>query len=311
MKRNRILLLVVLGVLSLSCYIYMNLHYDILARNTSVNSSNRTLLLEKLNNEQIRYIVENNVDVNIFYKYLEDDLFVFDNYRLYPKAMSVRPSDVHTVVTFVNAVCDTMEFDDILEALQYYDYTTLRKMVVDHSPYNNQATIILNPDDVRVELGISTTIGEYEPTDLVKLERYDKIESVNDEIQLRKEATDALNNLCAYMEDSFGTVCGGMVVTEGYLSYGEIQQHYLEAISDSGAPEAFEMWGWPSHNEHQLGLSLDIAFVSDNLIEYIEHSTEYNQLRSVAREFGFVFHTDADFNHLESPYHMRYVGTSN
>ena len=202
MKKNRVILLAVLGCISLACFIYMNMHYDILARNTSVTSANRALILEKLDSDQIRYIVENNIDVNIFYKYLEDDMFVFDNYRNYDKVMKVRKSDVHTIVTFVNAVSNTIEFEDVLEALQYYDYPILRKIIVDHSPYNNQAEIILNPDDVSVILSINTTIGEYEPSDLIALEHYPDIPSLNPYIQLRKECADALNEMCPVLSNS-------------------------------------------------------------------------------------------------------------
>lgn len=307
MKRNRFLLLVALTIFSLCCFIYMNLHYDILARNTSVNSANRALLLEKLDSEEIRYIVENNIDVNIFYKYLEDDMFLFDNFRLYPKAMAVRQSDIHTVVTFVNAVSNTIDFDDILVALQYYDYMTLRKMVVDHSPYNNKAKIILNPDDVGVMLGIDTTIGEYTPTDLISLEHYDHIASIESTIQLRKEAADALDKMCLYLEEQSGKMCGGIVVTEGYLSYNTIQQNYVSSISEYDVQTAYELWGWPSHNEHQLGLCVDIDTTSGEPLEYSE---DYWLLRNAAGKYGFIFHNDADFKHLETPQHMRYIGTN-
>lgn len=305
MKRNRLILLAVLGVISLACFIYMNMHYDILARNTSVTSANRTLILEKLDSDQIRYIVENNIDVNIFYKYLEDDMFVFDNYRNYDKAMRVRQGSVHTIVTFVNAVSNTIDFDNILVALQYYDYATLRKMLVDHSPYNNHAEIILNPDDVSVSLNINTTIGEYEPSDLIALEHYPNIVSMDPYIQLRKECADALNDMCVYLESSLGTPCGGIVVSEGYLSYDTIQQNYLNAISQYGAQMAFEMWGWPSHNEHQLGLCVDVDTASGELLEY---SVEYSYLKEIAHRYGFAFYTEADFNHLKTPQHMRYIG---
>ncbi|MBR3694163.1 MAG: D-alanyl-D-alanine carboxypeptidase family protein [Erysipelotrichales bacterium] len=305
MSKNRLLLLAGLLIISIASFVYMNMNYDILARNTYVTSANRSLLLEKLNDDEILYIVENNVDVNKFYEFLQDDLFVFDHYELYGQAKKVRPSDTHTIVTFVNAVESTLDFESILEALKYYDYPVLRKMLVDHSPYNNQAEIVLNPDDVSLQLGLNNTIGEYEPTDLISLKNYSCIPTIDQEIKLRKEAADSLNLMCVYLETMTNEKCGGFTVTQGYLSYDDIQQNYLEAISEYGAQQAFEMWGWPSHNEHRLGLSVDIELQEDIPLE---DSEQYNFLLENVSRYGFTFYEEADFSHLEEPYHMRYIG---
>ena len=51
MEKNRIILVIGLLCITLGCIGYMNMHYDILARNTYVTKENHDLLIEKLKSE--------------------------------------------------------------------------------------------------------------------------------------------------------------------------------------------------------------------------------------------------------------------
>ena len=104
MAKKRIQLLIMLTAIFLVSFAYMNVNYDPLARNSSVNYTNRSLILKKLNKEELIYIVENNINVDEFYEFLNEPLFKLSNYRLYRMMMDTRPSSTKEVVTFVNAV---------------------------------------------------------------------------------------------------------------------------------------------------------------------------------------------------------------
>lgn len=307
MKQNRIILIIVLLIITVGCIGYMNMNYDILARNTYVTKENHDLLIEKLDSDQIRYIVENNIDVTEFDEFLEVQTFDFANYKLYCKVRDIRKASPYTIVSFVNAVCDKIDEDDLLTALQYYDYTLLRELITQHSYYNANAEIVLNPDDYTLRLGLSNTIGRYEPTDLVTLSGYDEINVLNDGLRLRKEAADNLNDMCSYLADIYNMQCGGFGVSEAYMSYDDIQSEYTSLLSQYGPQIAYENYGYPSHNEHQLGLAIDIVLTDG---EYMEFSEQYAVLRNIAHNYGFIFYTNENvsFSHLKRAEHIRYIG---
>ena len=313
MAKKRIQLLIMLTAIFLVSFAYMNVNYDPLARNSSVNYTNRSLILKKLNKEELIYIVENNINVDEFYEFLNEPLFKLSNYRLYRMMMDTRPSSTKEVVTFVNAVASKINTDDLLLAVSSYDYPTLRKLIVDKSPYNHNASIVLTPDNITTYLDLKHTIGEYEPSDLVFLNTYENLANQSSSLKLRKEAAESLHELCKVISTSFSGLCGGFTIETAFLSYYDIQDFYLQSVQKDGAQVAFDTWGMPSHNEHQLGLAIDISIsgIHQNDLMYQE---EYSMLRNIAADYGFVFYSNnmnVPYKHLESDHHMRYIGKQN
>ena len=307
MKKNRIILVIGLLCITLGCIGYMNLNYDILARNTFVTKENHDLLIEKLDDEQILYIVENNIDVTEFDEFLEMQAFDFKNYKLYIKVNEVRKAAPYTIVSFVNAVFDKISEDDLLMALQHYDYALLRELIINRSYYNANAAVVLNPSDYMLKLGLANTIGKYEPTDLVSLDDYTEISLLNEGLLLREEVANSLSNMCSYMADIYGEKCGGFGISEAYMSYDKVQEEYTSALSTYGPQIAYENYGYPSHNEHQLGLAIDIEL---NDGEYMEFTEKYTILKNIAHKYGFIFYTNENvaFSHMKRANHMRYIG---
>ncbi len=91
------------------------------------------------------------------------------------------------------------------------------------------------------------------------------------------------------IENSNG--CGGLVVTDGYISYDS--QKILYEDSD-------EELSKPGHDEHQLGLAIDFA-INGLLEDSFELSEQSEWLKNHAWEYGFVETTNES-------YHYRYVG---
>ncbi len=304
MNKYRIVLIVCLLFVATITIGYMNTNYDKLARNTFVTKENHDLLLKRLDEEQIIYIVEHNEDVNVYDDYLSIDSFVFDNRYLYAAVYNVRKGTPYTIVNFVNNVAGKMAEEDLLYALQYYDYALLKELVLNRSYYNPGAEIVLNPDDFTLHLGITNTIGRYKPTDLILLSSYDHIAISDEELRLRKEAADALNNMCAYLGENSTKQCGGLTVSAAYMSYEENADLYTNALSEVGPVEAFETYGYPSHNEHQLGLAVDFSCEDEAMLM---------KMRRIANKFGFVYYygKDVTFAHMGELGHLRYVGSNN
>ncbi len=298
MAKQRIQLLLGIFAVFLISFLYMNLQYDPLARNASVTSSNRAKLLRFLDQEEQLYLVEQHIDVSLFEEFLEEPMFHLKQYKLYRMAMDLKPASPKEIVTFVNAVADRIELESLMIAIPNYEYGVLRKLIVDHSPYNHNAEIILNPNDITVQLDLKRTIGEYEPSDLVLLHQYAHIPVYDDALQLRKEVADQLDSFCAVLEQETNVPCGGFTIQQAYLSYYEIQDAYLDEIARSGAQKAFDLWGLPSHNEHQLGLAVDVT------------GFDLEFLTQKAGEYGFLAGSseEAPFAHIQDQFHLRYVG---
>lgn len=300
MAKQRLQLLLGIFAVFLVSFLYMNLQYDPLARNASVTASNRAKLMRYLDKEELLFLVENHIDVSSFEEFLEEPLFQLKHYRLYRMAMDLKAASSKEIVTFINAVADRIDLEALQIAIPNYEYSVLRKLIVDHSPYNHNAEIVLNPNDITTRLDLTNTIGEYQPADLVSLSQFSHISLGKPELRLRNEAAVALDDFCDALEQEYGSRCGGLEIQTAYLSYFEIQDLYLDEIAKSNAQQAFDQWGLPSHNEHQLGLAVDITGAEDTM----------PQLQQTAAEYGFLSGYDGDipFAHIQDRFHLRYVG---
>lgn len=309
MSKKRWQLVVALFVVFAVAFSYMNLRFDPLARNTSVTSANRSQLMHYLDDSEIRYLVENNIDVNLFLEFLEEPMFQLEQYRMYRTAMDIKPASPKEIVTFINAVMSRISLEELVAAIPNYDYAVLRKLIVDQSPYSVNAFIVSNPYDLETYLDLNHTIGEFAPNDLIELSEFASLSHNEEAIRLRQPAAEALSQLCQFMKESTNQPCGGFVVDRAYVSYHDIQDAYLKKIQRDGAQSAYDEWGMPSHNEHQLGLAVDLLLPHVQVSDMVMHDS-FHILSANASMFGFVMYPSdsAMHEHNRRPYHIRYVG---
>lgn len=76
MNIKRAILICCLIILTAGCYVFMNRNYDPLARyQYDLDDKTKALVLEKLNDREIKYIIDYAIDINSFYYYLDNGNF--------------------------------------------------------------------------------------------------------------------------------------------------------------------------------------------------------------------------------------------
>ena len=103
---------------------------------------------------------------------------------------------------------------------------------------------------------------------------------------------------------------GGLIVTEGYVSYPKQEELYKQAKEQYGS-SAILYVDYPGHSEHQLGLAVDFA-ATGKQSEDFSTTPQSQWLQENAWRFGFVQSYTEDkvteTNKLARPEHYRYVG---
>ena len=120
-----------------------------------------------------------------------------------------------------------------------------------------------------------------------------------------------LRQLCEAAEAEVSTrACGGLIVTEGYVSYPKQEELYKQAKEQYGS-SAILYVDYPGHSEHQLGLAVDFA-ATGKQSEDFSTTVQSQWLQENAWRFGFVQSYTEDkvteTNKLARPEHYRYVG---
>ena len=88
---KRIAFILVLLVLCVLCIYKMNEQYDELARYPHVlNEAQRTLVLDKLDADEINYLVSQKIEPEQFLPYLEQEDFILRNTLWYDLAMNTQ-----------------------------------------------------------------------------------------------------------------------------------------------------------------------------------------------------------------------------
>lgn len=83
MKLKRLWLYILISVLFIASFYVVNLRFDKFYRINGINNDNRVILEEYLDEDEQEYLVENQIDLNLFFDYIKIDGFSLYNYQYY------------------------------------------------------------------------------------------------------------------------------------------------------------------------------------------------------------------------------------
>lgn len=256
---KRILFILILVILSIFCLVKMNEQYDELARYPHVLSEEeRTLVLEKLNMDEINYLVSQKIKPEQFLPYLQEENFILKNTLWYDLALKTQTDDVKDVIDFINQYRNKIAYENLEAYLTHYSYNELMRF------FDSEASLELctNPSDPYLVLKENETLFTYEPRALTLI---DQLPLAKDtpirKFYLRENVISHLVDLLKNAKESNQLNYGNLQLVSSYLSYDQ-QLALLEANHDLMKKLELQYGG---QSELQLGYSVILSFKEDKL----------------------------------------------
>lgn len=154
----------------------------------------------------------------------------------------------------------------------------------------------------------------YEPADLVTPKVPTRKKTLQDNILLRQEAAQKLEQMFTAAKREGGHT---LYAVSGYRSYGIQQLNLSQKVLSVGGDKqkALLTVAPPGSSEHQLGLAMDIQ--SNNFLNLNQNFAETPEgawLRDNAQRFGFILRYQKEWKDITGfayePWHFRYVGVA-
>lgn len=312
MKLKRLLLIIVLIIFTAVCMYTMNTKFDRLARYQYVTDENRDLIEAYMSDEDIAYMVQQKIKPSQFEPFITKNGFTVKNTLYYDKCNQVMSNDPQYIVNFVNAYKDNFKFADIEPLLNNYGYAVLEAFYNGSYQYFEDAQLIADPSLLDVEISENQTLYTYVPKNLVSI-NYQVIPSLtkNDgqTIMMRSELVNPLTSLCKDAKDKTDKVCGGLILSDGYVSYEEQVHDYDAALLAHGLEKVSEYATYPGQNPRQMGYMITLTLSQLSTHEEMMESETMKWLQSHAQLYGFeIYHISDKDEDLKKFVTLRYIG---
>ncbi|HEU4914269.1 MAG TPA: M15 family metallopeptidase [Candidatus Saccharimonadales bacterium] len=154
--------------------------------------------------------------------------------------------------------------------------------------------------------------ASYEPADLVTPDVQLRLGRNAEEMQLRKAAATAL-------QDLFAAASGDGIelqISSAYRSYGYQKNLYNHYVDVQGRETADTQSARPGYSEHQTGLAVDVEPTSREceVEACFGDLPEGKWVADNAYKYGFIIRYPKDMQHVTGyiyePWHIRFVGTA-
>ena len=324
MKLKRGLFLVALLALFGGCFYVMNQHYDELARYPyELTEKQRAIVLEKLDTEQINYLVTQKIEPQQFLPFIEEEDFNLENTLWYTRAMDTRKEEATYIVNFINKYRDNMDYTTLTSLLTNYSYNVLTRFYDEGYEFGSDVQLIADPTNRFTLLDVNHTVYTYEPSDLEVINSlpHDSIVDNANDIMVKKEVIKPLESLMKAAKEINQKEYGDMTITAGYLSY-EDQVSLLAEMQKKYKGSEFALnWDMPGQSEYQLGYTITLIPNSTKDSENKEEDTEKQEeaekqqatwMKENAYKYGFVVRypkqKESTTHKTYQPFTLRYVG---
>lgn len=128
MLKKRIIFIVLVIIITVSCYIFMNRNFDPLARYSyEIDEMTREKILSKMDEREIKYIVDYEIDYNDFIGYIDAYRFNVYHTEHYNKAKYYlyRLNNMEIVDVVEKILDKNLDFESCLSKFSNYDYSTI------------------------------------------------------------------------------------------------------------------------------------------------------------------------------------------
>jgi D-alanyl-D-alanine carboxypeptidase len=165
---------------------------------------------------------------------------------------------------------------------------------------------LANGDDLLALVTKETSLGKYEPTDLVTIPA--EMGLYDTRYQLRAEAYQQLRAMWEEARDA-GV---DFYVTSAYRSYATQKRLFNNYAAKHGEKAANKFSARPGQSEHQLGTTVDLAVPGHVLASSFGGTTPGRWLAENAYRYGFIMSypegSTGITGYIYEPWHFRYIG---
>lgn len=284
------------------CLYTVNRGYDPLARYPYASQSQRETILAYMNEEDIDYIITQQLRPEAFMEFITLPEFDVHNTVYYREAMDTQKEDPDAIVHFINRYRDKVSLADLQTLLEHYSYAQLAAW------YESDPTVALIPDPTALYAlpGADASVWTYVPEDLTR----------QGNVYLKPEAAQALTEL---LEDYHKVMPDDEMAAEtGYLRYDEAQALY-ESVGNEAlvfpAGQNEQQLGWTAAlTGHGSWLQREEGTTPEEIYESLseQEKDRVQWLQDNAWRYGFVIRWPRDreeiTGHEWQPFVIRYVG---
>lgn len=318
----RILMLVLCACITIGCFWKLNQSYDPLARYPFGTEQQRKVILDKLDNKEIDYLISQHIRPKTFMKFIPVDGFDVYHCQEYSIAKKVQEESNDYIVNFVNKYTKYFSRDDLSELLKHYSYAELTSFYENDLGNNEDLSLMDDPSQKYLILNGSQSVYRYEPGYLVD----------TNGVTVCQEMQSDLEN----MINTYATMMDGrtLQVSNGYMSYDAINEMVTQLIQTYGQDSVSHFYLPAGQNEWQLGYTVSFFDTATWIRTCLDYEKEHGQLdypsiiQSLPQEsqdlivwleenayhYGFVIRYPSDKRDQTKmeyqPFVLRYVGKS-
>ncbi|NLN06867.1 MAG: M15 family metallopeptidase [Firmicutes bacterium] len=176
-------------------------------------------------------------------------------------------------------------------------------------PPGDDLPVIADGDYLLALVTKKTTLGDYEPADLVEIPR--ELWANDYPYKLRKEACEHLLVMWeAAQNDGFS-----FLVTSAYRSYSTQERLFANYAAAHGEEKANTFSARAGQSEHQLGTTVDLVVPGHSLSDSFGETDIGKWLAENSWKYGFVLSypkgSTEITGYIYEPWHFRYIGVEN
>ena len=317
------------------CFYWMNQSYDPLARYPYADEVDREVLLKYLDQEDINYLISQQIRPEEIMPFIEQENFEITNTRWYALAMKTQEDDAAYIINFINEYKSRLDYSTLETMLTHYSYNDLIRYFESSDDYDEDSQLVSDPSYAYLVLQDHQTVFNYEASSLTLLQHVPVVSTSGQSkgFYLCENAVDALRRLLSDATEINGEEGGGLRVAQAYTSfesqvalYEEAQEIYEDAVSwyDDVPGESEFQLGYTVRFELDDGWEENIEKARDGeRFDYSEAETaltdlqrqQISWLRENAYRYGFVIRYEEGKELLTGkawqPFTLRYVGEEN
>lgn len=253
--RRRHVFIYILAISFITLFVLF-LSFDKWARNDTITYKNRDIIEKYLDDRSQKFLLENNIDVDLFIDFINEKNFVIENYEYYNLVAQYNHKlSNKEVVYYGNALMKdnfklkflTTNFENKVYSIEQL----LSLASLSESLEKKGITIEYSPERHLALANATHYIDHYYPSDLVDINT--KYTYKQEKIKIRKDTNASINQLCHRLSMFNNKPCGGFKIVNGFISYNQASKYHLDYLL-------------PGYNSFQLGNTIEFE-KNDKLVK--------------------------------------------